>query len=84
MQYHLPLTRSRPHASQLNQRLSRRLDTDENIMNIVFILLPLTILLASFFVLMFIKMARAGQYDDLETPAYRILINEEAQIPQKK
>lgn len=53
-------------------------------MNIVFILLPLTILLASFFVFMFIEMARAGQYDDLETPAYRILMDEESEIPPKK
>lgn len=46
-------------------------------MNIVFILLPLTIMLASFFVFMFIKMARAGQYDDLDTPAYRILMDDD-------
>ena len=45
-------------------------------MEVITILLPLAILLALFFVCGFIWMTRKGQYDDLETPAMRMLIDE--------
>ena len=46
-------------------------------MNIVFLLLPLALLLASGFVWAFVWGIRHGQYDDVETPAYRMLLDDE-------
>lgn len=45
-------------------------------MSILFLLIPLALLLSLFFLLSFIWAARRGQFDDLETPAYRILIED--------
>ena len=42
-------------------------------MSVMFILLPLALLLAGLALLVFIWAARTGQFDDLETPALRIL-----------
>ena len=42
-------------------------------MSVMFILLPLALLLAGVALLVFIWAARTGQFDDLETPALRIL-----------
>ncbi len=47
-------------------------------MNIVYFLLPLALSLGSVFVVGFVLAARGGQYDDLETPAHRILIDDES------
>ncbi|RIL08616.1 MAG: cbb3-type cytochrome oxidase assembly protein CcoS [Proteobacteria bacterium] len=45
-------------------------------MEIVYVLLPLSLLLAGFFVLAYWWSARSGQFDDLNTPAVRILPEE--------
>lgn len=45
-------------------------------MDILVILIPLAIGLALFFIGLFIWAAGKGQYDDLETPAQRILYEE--------
>jgi cbb3-type cytochrome oxidase maturation protein len=45
-------------------------------MEIITILIPIAILLALSFVVAFIWMTMNGQYDDLETPAMRMLIDE--------
>jgi cbb3-type cytochrome oxidase maturation protein len=42
-------------------------------MNVLIILIPLALLLGFGFVLAFIVSMKSGQYDDLETPAHRIL-----------
>jgi cbb3-type cytochrome oxidase maturation protein len=42
-------------------------------MSVIFILLPLALLLAGVALLVFVWAARSGQFDDLETPALRIL-----------
>lgn len=47
-------------------------------MSIVFILIPIALCLGSSFLVSFILAARQGQFDDLETPAYRILLEEQA------
>jgi cbb3-type cytochrome oxidase maturation protein len=44
-------------------------------MNIVILLLPLALLLATGFVVAFVWGIRHGQYDDVETPAHRMLID---------
>ena len=42
-------------------------------MSVMFILLPLALLLAGVALVVFVLAARAGQFDDLDTPALRIL-----------
>ena len=44
-------------------------------MTIVYFLLPLALFLAAVFCIAFIWAVRAGQFDDIETPAHRILID---------
>jgi cbb3-type cytochrome oxidase maturation protein len=51
-------------------------------MNIVFILGPLALLLGGIFVASFFWVVKGGQYDDLETPAHRML--HEHLVEQKK
>lgn len=46
-------------------------------MSILYLLMPLAFLLAGGFLMAFILMSRRGQYDDLETPAHRILLDSE-------
>lgn len=46
-------------------------------MNVIALIIPLSIILGALFVVCFIIAARSGQYDDLDTPAYRLLIDEE-------
>ena len=45
-------------------------------MEILIILLPLALLLGATFIGAFIWSARKGQYDDLETPRFRMLLEE--------
>jgi cbb3-type cytochrome oxidase maturation protein len=47
------------------------------------VLLPLALLLGGTFLLAFIWAAVKGQYDDVETPRYRMLL-EDNQIIQRK
>ncbi|MCM2279721.1 MAG: cbb3-type cytochrome oxidase assembly protein CcoS [Oligoflexia bacterium] len=46
-------------------------------MSVITVMLPLALLLGFGFTAAFIWMAAKGQYDDLETPAYRLLLEEE-------
>lgn len=46
-------------------------------MSVVFIALPVTILLAAGFVVAFVLAARRGQFDDLDTPAVRMLFDDD-------
>lgn len=45
-------------------------------MNIVYFLVPAALVLGAAFVFAFIVMVRSGQYEDLETPALRMLFDE--------
>ena len=45
-------------------------------MEVITILIPLALLLALFFIVGFIWMTVKGQYDDLETPAMRMLLED--------
>ena len=45
-------------------------------MSVLFIALPIALLLASVAVIAFIRSARRGQFDDLQTPAMRILFDD--------
>jgi cbb3-type cytochrome oxidase maturation protein len=46
-------------------------------MRIVYLLIPLTLLLAGFAIGAFIWAVRNGQFDDLEGPAHRILMDDD-------
>ncbi|MBC7714737.1 MAG: cbb3-type cytochrome oxidase assembly protein CcoS [Rhizobacter sp.] len=45
-------------------------------MEIIKLLIPLALLLAGFFIAGFIWMTKKGQYDDLETPGLRMLLED--------
>jgi len=47
----------------------------------IFVLLPLALLIAAIAVGLFIWAARTGQFDDLDTPAIRILFDDEEPRP---
>jgi cbb3-type cytochrome oxidase maturation protein len=46
-------------------------------MEVIVVLLPLALLLGAFFIFAFIWSARKGQYDDLETPRFRMLLDDQ-------
>lgn len=45
-------------------------------MTILYIIVPIAIILVSFFVLFFLWAVKEEQFDDLETPAHRMLIDD--------
>lgn len=51
-------------------------------MEIIFFLLPLGLSLALIFLAAYVWAVRSGQFDDTTTPAYRILIDDEAVKPE--
>lgn len=53
-------------------------------MEIIFFLLPLGLSLALIFLAAYVWAVRSGQFDDTTTPAYRILIDDEAVKPKPK
>jgi cbb3-type cytochrome oxidase maturation protein len=53
-------------------------------MSVVIILLIASVLVAGGFLAAFLWAVRNGQYDDLETPAARILFDDAEIIPDKK
>ncbi len=46
-------------------------------MSIVYLLLPVALLLGFCFLALFIRLGMTGQFDDLDTPAYRILLDDD-------
>lgn len=46
-------------------------------MNIILLMIPMALLLGLGFVTAFMWATSQGQFDDLETPAHRILINDD-------
>lgn len=53
-------------------------------MEVITILAPISTLLALAFVVGFVWMSRKGQYDDLETPAMRMLLDEKVKTNKNK
>lgn len=45
-------------------------------MDLIYIILPLALVLATFALVAFIWAARSGQFDDLETPGRRVLFDD--------
>jgi cbb3-type cytochrome oxidase maturation protein len=46
-------------------------------MSVIYILLPLAVILAAVALFAFVRAVKAGQFDDLDTPAHRMLHDEE-------
>lgn len=42
-------------------------------MNLIILMAPLATLLSAFFLVLFLRANARGEFDDLETPAYRLL-----------
>ncbi len=53
-------------------------------MSVIYVLLPVAVALAIFFVVSFIWAVRRGQFDDLTTPAVRILHDQDQDEPEEK
>jgi len=47
-------------------------------MSVVYLVLPLALIIVGAAVLAFVWSARSGQFDDLEGPAHRILLDDDA------
>jgi cbb3-type cytochrome oxidase maturation protein len=52
--------------------------------SVIYVLLPVALILAGVAVYAFIRAARSGQFDDLETPAHRILHDDEEETHHPK
>lgn len=52
-------------------------------MEVVFILLPLAVAVAGVMLALFVWAVKSGQFDDLHTPALRILVDDEP-VSKKK
>jgi cbb3-type cytochrome oxidase maturation protein len=53
-------------------------------MEILYLLIPLSLLLVGLIVWVFIWAIRSGQYDDMEGPAHRILMDDDAPVDEDK
>lgn len=51
-------------------------------MEILYLLIPLALLLAGLIIAAFIWAVRSGQFDDLEGPAHRILMDDDEPDPR--
>ena len=52
-------------------------------MSVIYLLLALSLLIATGFLVLFIGAVRGGQYDDTGTPAMRMLTDDEPGSPKK-
>jgi cbb3-type cytochrome oxidase maturation protein len=53
-------------------------------MDIIYLLLPIVLLLVVIIVVVFFWAVKSDQFDDLEGPAYRILMNDDKPASAKK
>ncbi|HHN78174.1 MAG TPA: cbb3-type cytochrome oxidase assembly protein CcoS [Phycisphaerales bacterium] len=53
-------------------------------MSVLFVMLPLALLTAGFFVWMFIRAVRGGQFDDLDSPPIRAIFDDDEFNPDKR
>lgn len=52
-------------------------------MDIIYVLVPLSILLLGIAVMVFFWAVKNGQFDDMESPAHKILFDEDQPSPQR-
>ncbi len=53
-------------------------------MSVLFLMLPLALLIAGFFVWMFIRAVRGGQFDDLDSPPIRAIFDDDGFDPEQR
>ncbi|HSI77764.1 MAG TPA: cbb3-type cytochrome oxidase assembly protein CcoS [Lunatimonas sp.] len=53
-------------------------------MEVIFILIGISIVMASCFLWLFIRAMRSGQYDDTYTPSIRILFDQKVKTKEKE
>lgn len=53
-------------------------------MSIIYVLIPIGLILVAVAVGAFFWATRTGQYDDLESPAWRILLDDDSRPPARK
>jgi cbb3-type cytochrome oxidase maturation protein len=53
-------------------------------MSVIFLLIPLSIIAATGFLLAFVWAVRSGQYEDTATPSMRVLLDEPGKPAPKK
>lgn len=53
-------------------------------MSIIYIMIPVSILIALVFFILFIKTVKSGQYDDVYTPSVRMLFDDELVSDEQK
>lgn len=53
-------------------------------MEIIFVLLPMALIIAGFFLGAYIWAVKSGQFDDTTTPAHRILIEDEQDVAHSR
>jgi cbb3-type cytochrome oxidase maturation protein len=53
-------------------------------MNILFLLIPLGLVLVASMIWVFFWAAKGGQFDDLESPAVQILLDDDTKPPRKE
>jgi cbb3-type cytochrome oxidase maturation protein len=53
-------------------------------MEIIYLLIPLSLLLVGLIVWIFVWAIRSGQYDDMEGPAHRILMDDDDTVDKNK
>ena len=52
-------------------------------MSVLLVMLPVALILAGIFVFLFIRSVTAGQYDDLDTPAVRVALEDDVTAPKR-
>lgn len=57
--------------------------SQNEIMSVLYIAVPLALVVALIAVIAFVIQVRTGQYDDLETPAHRMLFDDEPAASEK-
>lgn len=50
-------------------------------MSVLYLMLPMALLIAGFFVWVFIRSVRGGQFDDLDTPPIRAIFDDDGGEP---
>ena len=53
-------------------------------MNVLMLTIPVTLLLVAFFVVAFIVAVKRDQFEDLVTPAHRMLLDDSSEKPEGK
>jgi len=53
-------------------------------MEILYLLIPLSLLLVGVIIWVFLWAVRSGQFDDLEGPAHQILMDDDGSVIEKK